>query len=69
MNRNLTQSAVRRAGGSSRLAAMIGVSRQAVQQWGRVPAEHVLLMERESGVSRHRLRPDIFGRPPKKESV
>lgn len=31
---------------------------------GRVPGEHVLTMEAASGVSRYRLRPDIFAAEP-----
>lgn len=50
------------AGGASGLAAKIGgISSQAISQWKRVPAERVLEVERATGVSRHALRPDIFG--------
>lgn len=52
-----------RAGGASRLAASCAVSPQAVWKWkerGRVPAERVLTVERITGVSRHRLRPDLY---------
>ena len=57
------QKAVEAAGGVYALAAKIGVSYQAVQQWvkaPRVPAERVLDIERATGVSRHDLRPDIY---------
>jgi DNA-binding transcriptional regulator YdaS (Cro superfamily) len=38
------------------------LSPQAVHKWAaQVPAERVLLVERVTGVSRHRLRPDVFG--------
>ncbi|MDB5584857.1 MAG: repressor [Bradyrhizobium sp.] len=33
---------------------------QAISQWKQVPAERVLEVERVSGVSRHRLRPDLY---------
>jgi DNA-binding transcriptional regulator YdaS (Cro superfamily) len=34
---------------------------QAVSQWTQVPAERVLEVERITGISRHDLRPDVFG--------
>lgn len=49
------------------MAAHLGVSRQAVNVWflrHRVPAERVLEIERLSGISRHELRPDVFGDRP-----
>lgn len=58
------QLACRNAGGRKALAAAIGVTRQAIEQWRRVPAERVLDVERVSRVSRHDLRPDIFGVTP-----
>ncbi|MFG1465233.1 Cro/CI family transcriptional regulator [Xanthobacter sp. DSM 24535] len=53
--------AIKIAGTSSALAALVGVTPQAVSQWPRVPASRVLLVERATGVSRHELRPDIYG--------
>ncbi len=51
----------------TKLAKTLGVSPGAVSQWeGKVPAEHVLVVERETGLSRHDLRPDVFGPAPKK---
>lgn len=50
------------AGGPAALAKAIGgVTPQAVSQWKKVPAERVLDVERITGVSRHGLRPDVFG--------
>ncbi|WP_122532803.1 YdaS family helix-turn-helix protein [Pseudomonas viridiflava] len=40
------------------------VSQQIVSYWikrGKLPAELVLRAERQTGVSRYRLRPDVFG--------
>lgn len=58
------KSAVRTAGSMSALARMCGVSPTAVWKWvqssKRLPAEHVLKVEAETGVSRHLLRPDIY---------
>jgi DNA-binding transcriptional regulator YdaS (Cro superfamily) len=36
------------------------ISPQAISQWKQVPAERVLDVERVTGVSRHRLRPDLY---------
>ncbi|MEO1223347.1 MAG: Cro/CI family transcriptional regulator [Pseudomonadota bacterium] len=53
------------AGGPAALARALGVSRQAISQWTRVPAERVLDVERacNGAVSRHELRPDIYPLP------
>lgn len=58
--------AISEAGGASKLARALGITRQAVEQWkGRgVPPEHVLAIEKITGVSRYALRPDIYGAPP-----
>lgn len=45
-------------------ASHVGASQQLVSYWvktGRVGAAHVLNVEAATGVSRHDLRPDIFG--------
>lgn len=61
---------VRQAGGGA-VALAAALSRdgkqlrsQAVSQWQRVPAERVLDVERLTGISRHDLRPDVFGPTP-----
>lgn len=54
------------AGGAAALAKGIGgLTPQAVSQWKRAPAERVLAIETLTGVSRHELRPDIYGPIPK----
>ncbi|MXO66271.1 transcriptional regulator [Altericroceibacterium endophyticum] len=54
------------AGGQSALGRICGVGQPAVWKWlqsaKRLPAEHVLKVEAETGVSRHFLRPDIYPR-------
>lgn len=54
--------AAAKVGGFKALADRLGVSKSAVWQWkeeGRqVPIEHCWPIERETGVSRRRLRPD-----------
>lgn len=59
-----TQEAIKAVGGPTNLGRLIGISRQAVEQWRLVPPERVLEVERVTGVSRYRLRPDIYGAPP-----
>ena len=57
-------------GGQTRLAELIGKRQSNVSGWVnrdfRVPAEMVIPVEEATGVSRHRLRPDIFGALPNK---
>ena len=53
------------------LASLISVTPQAVNQWvrtGRVPAERCMAVEQATGVSRHLLRPDVFGVHPVRKS-
>lgn len=52
-------------GGPSNAAKALGISNPSVvMNWrtrGQVPAERVLEIETATGISRHVLRPDIFG--------
>lgn len=43
------------------LAAHLNITHSAVCQWTRVPSERVLAVEEFTGISRHVLRPDIYG--------
>lgn len=66
-----TQTAIAKAGGQRALARELGISAQAITNWTiiGVAAKQVLNVERVTGVSRYKLRPDIFGKkPPKEES-
>jgi len=56
--------AIEAVGTAGDLAAKIGVSPQALSQWKRVPVNRVLDVERITRISRHELRPDIFGPGP-----
>lgn len=48
------------------LGALFAINKSTMMRWeeGRVPAERVLEVERVTGVSRHELRPDIYGPSP-----
>ncbi len=58
--------AISKAGGGAALASALNLTRQAVYQWRLVPPQHVLDVEKLSGVSRHDLRPDLY---PREEQV
>jgi len=67
------EEAIRAAGSQAELARRISSAERPIKQghvwnWlnrdGKVPAEVVRDIERETGVSRHRLRPDVFGPAP-----
>jgi len=53
-------------GGPAKVAALFNISSQAVSQWDKCPPDRCIAVEAASGVSRHDLRPDIFGAPPKR---
>lgn len=57
------------AGGFPALADRLGITRQALYQWQRIPAERVIDIERISGVPRHELRPDLYPAVPQVEAA
>lgn len=65
------RSLVKKAGGPAKVGAILGITSQAVSQWHRVPPEHCIPLERATSgaLSRHDLRPDIFGPAPEGERV
>lgn len=61
------EAAIKAAGTQQALADSLGIRSASISEWktrGRVPAERVLEVEAITGVSRHQLRPDVFGPAP-----
>ncbi|MCM2292272.1 helix-turn-helix domain-containing protein [Allorhizobium sp. BGMRC 0089] len=59
---DVCKQAIIAGGGPTLLAkALGGISPQAISQWRRIPAARVLMVERITRISRHDLRPDIYG--------
>ena len=60
--------AVRAVGSQSAFGRLIAKRQSVIHAWLReampLPAEHVLTVERETGISRHDLRPDVYGPAP-----
>jgi DNA-binding transcriptional regulator YdaS (Cro superfamily) len=48
------------AGGTTALAVKLGISKQAVSMWKKIPAERVISIEAATGISREELRPDLY---------
>jgi len=61
LSERVVRLAIEKAGGISSLARAIGVDRRRVFEWKQIPAKRVLDVEKATGISRHILRPDIFG--------
>ena len=51
----------RKTKGIVALARLLGMTAPAVSQWQDVPPARVLQVEKATGVSRYKLRPDIYG--------
>lgn len=58
-----TRHAVEKSGGLSALSREIGITRQAIAQWDRVPAEQCIQVSKITGIPLHELRPDIYPEP------
>jgi DNA-binding transcriptional regulator YdaS (Cro superfamily) len=67
------KAAVAHFGSQTALAEALDIERSAISQWKKVPINdkhnRVLEIEKASGgaVSRHEMRPDVFGPAPKKK--
>lgn len=46
----------------TKLARVLGISKMAVSQWRRVPAERALEINALTGIPLKRLRPDVYDR-------
>ncbi|WP_111118790.1 YdaS family helix-turn-helix protein [Stenotrophomonas sp. NY11291] len=67
MNMSALDRAVQSAGSQQALAQLLGIKPPSVSGWYdrcRVPAERCIAIELATGVSRHQLRPDVFGPDP-----
>ncbi len=56
-------------GRASRLAEALDIFPSAISQWIEVPSKHVLGVERVTGISRHNLRPDLYGPAPAEQAA
>jgi len=54
-------------GTARRIAKACDISKEAVWNWKRVPAERVLVVSRVTKIPRHLIRPDIY--PPPRRAV
>lgn len=67
MKKHIVHSVIEKAGGQTALARALGIRPQAVQLWSqkkRIPVSRVLAVEQLVGVSRHRIRPDVYPQDP-----
>lgn len=55
---------VKAAGGRKKLASLLHITGPAISQWGICPVNRVLAVEKATGLSRHDIRPDIYGPEP-----
>ena len=56
--------AIKASGGTNAMAKACGIAAPSVSGWTVAPPLRVLQIEAASGVSRHDLRPDIYGPEP-----
>ncbi len=60
--------AIEAAGSQLALAKALGIRSPSISGWydrKKIPVERVIAIEKATGVSRHELRPDVFGPAPK----
>lgn len=61
----LLSAIIEKSGGATKLAAHLDITYGAVMKWrerqSKIPAQYVLSIEKLTGVSRHVMRPDVFG--------
>ena len=54
---------IKAVGSQRKLASRLGISHQSITQWRQIPSTRAIEIEKITGISRHRLRPDVFGPP------
>jgi DNA-binding transcriptional regulator YdaS (Cro superfamily) len=59
-HRKPLQKAIEKAGGKSKLARLLDITPQAVDQWKEIPVAQVLKIERALGIPRDLQRPDFY---------
>jgi DNA-binding transcriptional regulator YdaS (Cro superfamily) len=57
------RAAIEAVGGVRALARAVGISHVSVIRWYVIPIDRLFVVEEITGVSREKLRPDIFNRP------
>lgn len=62
MSREIIKEAERLAGGTKKLADIIGIRSQTISGWEQIPAKHVMKIEiaLERQITRYQMRPDVF---------
>jgi hypothetical protein len=48
------------AGGIAEMARQLGVTRQAVSLWDKIPLKHLRAVSKMTGIPRQQLRPDLY---------
>jgi hypothetical protein len=48
------------AGGIAELARQLGVTRQAVSLWDKIPLKHLRAVSKMTGIPQQQLRPDLY---------
>jgi len=54
--------AIEKAGSVRELARRLGISPSSILEWRRIPSDRILQVESVTGISRKKLRPDLYGK-------
>ena len=60
LNDNGLKTAIESVGGVQALASLLGLNRQSIYEWRRVPGKRIIQIEKVTGVPRDVLRPDLY---------
>lgn len=58
----IIENACEEAGGMRALGRAMGIPYQSIQAWKEIPAQHILTIERVTGIPREQLRPELYTR-------